>query len=160
VTGYVSVCGPSAAEAPLLEAAEALGRGLAERGHVVICGGLGGVMTAAARGANEAGGVVVGYLPGLERREANPWVTVALPTGLGEMRNPLIVRAADVVVAVGGSWGTLSEVALAVRTGVPVISLGGWSFLSADGDDVADEPWIMRAAEPDDALALVDRWLP
>jgi uncharacterized protein (TIGR00725 family) len=123
---YVAVVGPSQASADELAAAHALGRGLAERGHVVLCGGHGGVMEAVARGAAEAGGVVVGLLPGTDRAEANPHVTVAIPTGLGEMRNALLVRSSDVVVSVGGSWGTLSEVALAVRTGVPVVALHSW----------------------------------
>ena len=123
---YVGVVGPSSADARELEEAEALGRGLAQRGHVVVCGGLGGVMAAVARGAALAGGVVVGLLPGTDRADANPHVTVALPTGLGELRNALLVRSSDVVVSVGGSWGTLSEVALAVRTGVPVVAVGGW----------------------------------
>jgi len=125
---YVGVVGPSDAGADELADALVLGRGLAERGHVVVCGGLGGVMAAVSRGASESGGVVVGLLPGSSRSDANPHVTVAIPTGLGELRNGLLVRSSDVVVSVGGSWGTLSEVALAVRTGVPVIALNGWDL--------------------------------
>ena len=121
------------ASAEELGDAEALGRGLAERGHVVVCGGLGGVMEAVARGAADAGGVVVGLLPGTDRADANPHVTVAIPTGLGELRNGLLVRSSDVVVSVGGSWGTLSEVALAVRTGVPVVAIRGWQVPAAAG---------------------------
>ncbi len=134
---YVAVVGPSAgslAEQPasgpdpaaVLAGAREVGRLLAERGAVVLCGGGTGVMGAAAEGAAGAGGVTIGLLPGPDRSEAHPALTYALPTGLGELRNGLLVRAADVVVAVGGSWGTLSEIALAVRTGRPVVSLLGW----------------------------------
>jgi hypothetical protein len=85
-------------------------------------------MAAACRGAFEAGGMTVGLLPGLDRSEANQWVRVAIPTGLGELRNGLVVRSADVVVAVGGAYGTLSEVALALKTGVPVVGLATWGI--------------------------------
>ena len=146
---YVGVVGPSDASSDELGAAEALGRGLAERGHVVVCGGLGGVMSAVSRGAAGVGGTVVGLLPGTDRGEANPFVTVALPTGLGELRNALLVRSSDVVVSVGGSWGTLSEVALAVRTGVPVVAINGWQ--------VAEGPTAVSSA--DEALELLDRLL-
>jgi len=88
-----------------------------------VTGGLGGVMREASRGAAEGGGLVLGLLPGNDAREANEFVTVAIPTGLGEARNALVVRASQAIVAVGGSWGTLSEIALARRTGVPVIGL-------------------------------------
>lgn len=125
---YIGVVGPSDASGDEVAAAHALGHGLAQRGHVVVCGGLGGVMAAVSHGAAGAGGVVVGLLPGIDRAAANEHVTVAIPTGLGELRNGLLVRSCDVVVSIGGSWGTLSEVALAVRTGVPVLALGGWEL--------------------------------
>src|SRR5208283_281209 len=99
--------------------AEEVGRRLAERGAVVVCGGLGGVMAAACRGAAGAGGLSVGLLPGESRQAANPWVAVTLPTGLGELRNGLVVRASGVLVALGGGYGTLSEIALALKTGCP-----------------------------------------
>ncbi len=125
---YVAVIGAGEATERQRADAEAVGRGLAEGGAVIICGGLGGVMAAASRGAALAGGTVVGLLPGADRAAANEWVTLALPTGLGELRNGLIVRAADAVVAVGGAYGTLSEVALALRTGVPVVGLASWEI--------------------------------
>ena len=157
---YVAVVGPSACTLVQADVAERLGRALAERGDVVLCGGGDGVMAAAARGATQAGGVVVGILPGNDRHAANPWVTIALATGLGELRNGLIVRAADAVVAVGGSWGTLSEVALATRTGVPVVSLDGWSPARAGGDAVQDGvPGPVEAGTVDEALALLDSLL-
>lgn len=140
---YVAVIGPSEASAEEMVQAEAVGRLLAEAGVVVVCGGLGGVMEAAARGAATAGGIVVGVLPGTDRAAANPHVTVAIATGMGEMRNALIVRAADAVVAVGGAYGTLSEIAFALRTGVPVVGVGTWSL-----DDVVDAP------DPAAAVAL------
>jgi uncharacterized protein (TIGR00725 family) len=127
-TPYVAVVGPGEATAQQVGCAERVGRGLAEAGAIVVCGGLGGVMAAACRGASSAGGLTIGILPGDERAEANEWVTVAIPTGLGELRNGLVVRAADVAIAVGGAYGTLSEVALALRTGVPVIGLDSWEI--------------------------------
>ncbi len=123
---YVGLSGPSEGEVTDLADAERIGRWAAEHGHTVVCGGLGGVMGAAARGARAGGGISVGLLPGGNRDDAAPELTVALPTGLGEVRNALLVRAVDVLVCVGGSWGTLSELALAVRTGVPVIGLRTW----------------------------------
>jgi len=150
--GYVAVVGPGVAGDDELRTARELGRLLGEHGHVVLCGGLGGVMAAVATGARDAGGVVVGLLPGSDRRAGNPHLTVALATGLGELRNGLLVRAADVVVAVGGSWGTLSEVATAVRTGVPVVAVGGWTVVGADGDAV---PGVLRVGDASGAVAAV-----
>ena len=112
---------------PTVAAAE-VGRLLAERGAVLVCGGRGGAMEAACRGAKEAGGLTVGILPGSYRSEANPFVDVVVPTGLGEARNALVVGAADVVIAVGGGYGTLSEVALALKAGKRVIGLGTWEI--------------------------------
>lgn len=125
---YVAVVGPGEATEEQLTAAEEVGARLASRGAVVVTGGLGGVMEAASRGAAQAGGRAVGLLPGLERAEANPWVTIALPTGLGELRNGLVVRAADAVIAIGGAYGTLSEVALALKAGKPVVGVGTWAI--------------------------------
>ncbi|HZT97806.1 MAG TPA: TIGR00725 family protein [Chloroflexota bacterium] len=108
--------------------AEALARLLPERGLGVVTGGLGGVMEAACRGAREAGGLTVGILPGANPGAANPFVEVAVPTGMGELRNGLVVRAAEVVVAVGGEYGTLSEIALALKAGKPVIGWRTWNL--------------------------------
>lgn len=122
---YVAVSGPGRpADASVPETARMLGALLAEQGAVVVTGGLGGVMAAAAEGVRSAGGTAVALLPGPDRQEASPGHDVVLATGLGEMRNALLVRCVDAVVAVGGSWGTLSEVALAARTGVPVVAIG------------------------------------
>ena len=135
--GYVAVVGPGDASPAELESAELIGRGIAQAGDVLVCGGLGGVMAAACRGAVSAGGMTVGILPGSDRSAGNEWLTVAIPTGLGELRNGLVVRAADAVIAVGGAYGTLSEVALALKTGVPVIGLRTWEI---EGIEVVDSP--------------------
>jgi uncharacterized protein (TIGR00725 family) len=140
---YVAVVGPGDASPAEIEAAEEIGRGIAEAGDVLVCGGLGGVMAAACRGAYGAGGMTLGILPGTDRCAANEWVRVALATGLGELRNGLVVRAADVVIAVGGAYGTLSEVALALKTGVPVIGLGTWEI---KGIEAVDSPRSALAA--------------
>src|SRR5438128_62382 len=118
---YVAVVGPSSATSSELDAAHEAGVQLASAGVVVVTGGLDGVMGAATSAAASVGGVTVGLLPGSDRAAGHPSLTIALPTGLGELRNALVVRSADVVLAIGGSWGTLSEVALAMRPGVPVV---------------------------------------
>jgi uncharacterized protein (TIGR00725 family) len=117
--------------------AEQVGRLIAEHGAIVVCGGRGGVMAAAAKGAAEAGGTVVGMLPGEDRSDANEWVTVSIPTGMGELRNGLIVRAANVMIAIGGSYGTLSEVALGLRADLKVFGLHTWEI---DGIEHVSSP--------------------
>jgi uncharacterized protein (TIGR00725 family) len=134
---YVAVVGPGDASPELEMAAEQIGRGLAEAGAILVCGGLGGVMAAACRGARETGGTAIGILPGSDRQTANQWVQIAIATGLGELRNGLVVRAADAVVAIGGAYGTLSEIALALKTGVPVIGLDTWKI---EGIEPAADP--------------------
>ena len=146
---YVAVVGPGEATRAEIETAEAVGRGLAQAGAAVITGGLGGVMAAACRGASGAGGLTIGILPGGDRRAANEWASVTIPTGLGELRNGLVVRAADAVIAVGGAYGTLSEVALALKTGVPVIGLGTWGI---EGIEAVDSP-VSAAARALEAAA-------
>jgi hypothetical protein len=146
----VAVCGSSVATDDELARAEEVGRLLAEAGAIVICGGLGGVMDATARGVTGAGGIVIGLLPGEDRLGASEHLTVALSTGMGETRNGLIVRAADAVIAIGGEWGTLSEIALAKRIGKRVVGLGTWELsragLAADG--------ILKAKSPEEAVSL------
>ena len=139
---YIAVIGAGDATATQQATAEAVGRAVAEAGAVLVCGGLGGVMEAACRGARQAGGTTVGILPGSDRAEANPYVDVAVATGLGEARNVLVVRGADAVVAVGGGLGTLSEIALALRAGTPVIGLDTWD--------------LARPGAPVDGLVPVD----
>lgn len=125
---YIAVVGPGdSATDEDLRAARSVGAGLAHAGAVVLTGGHGGVMQAAAQGVAAAGGTSIALLPEGDRSRANAASTFSIPTGMGELRNGLLVRAAHAVICVALSWGTLSEVALAIRTGVPVIILGGWS---------------------------------
>ncbi|MEV7430959.1 TIGR00725 family protein [Nocardioides sp. NPDC092400] len=136
---YVAVVGPAdTATAEQLSAATEVGRLLAEAGATVLTGGLGGVMRAAAAGAREAGGTAIGLLPGTDRADGSPEHAFLLPTGLGELRNGLLLRAADAVVAVGCSWGTLSEIALARRTGVPLVLVDPWDLPADVGPTAPD----------------------
>jgi uncharacterized protein (TIGR00725 family) len=143
---YVAVVGPGEASGAELAVAEEVGGGLAASGAVVVCGGLGGVMEAACRGAKSKRGVTIGLLPGLDRSAANGWVDVAIPTGLGELRNGLIVRACDALIAIGGGEGTLSEIALALRDGRPVIGIGTFEVGA-----------VVQVASAEEAVALALR---
>jgi uncharacterized protein (TIGR00725 family) len=125
---YVAVCGQSEPDPGHERAALEVGRRLAEAGALLLCGGLGGVMEAASRGAAEAGGTVLALLPGSDRGEASRHATIALATGLGQGRNLLLVTAADSVIAIGRGWGTLSEIALARRQGKRVVALDSWEL--------------------------------
>lgn len=140
----IAVCGSGRCGPELAALAEEVGRELGLRGATLVCGGLGGVMEAAARGAQKAGGLTVGILPGPDGREANPWIEAAVATDLGEARNAVIVRTADAVVAVGGEFGTLSEIALALKMGKPVVSLRSWKVHET----------IMEAKDPREAVAM------
>ncbi len=147
---YIAVVGDGRADAPaaILAAAEEVGARAAEHGWVVVTGGEGGTMEAASRGAKSRRGSTVGLLPGLDRTAANGWVDIAVTTGLGELRNGLVVRASDAVIAVGGGHGTLSEIALALKLGRPVVGLATW-----------DVHGMEQAASPDDAIQRVARLL-
>lgn len=125
---YIAVIGGSAFDEFAARAAEEVGREIARAGGILVCGGLTGVMEAACRGAKEGGGTTVGFLPGASRGAENDYVDIALPTGMGEMRNMLIVNACDVVIAVGGEFGTLSEIAFALRVGKPVVGIDTWEL--------------------------------
>ena len=141
---HVAVVGAGGdVEPESLAAAEAVGEGLARAGVVVVTGGLGGVMEAACRGARRAGGTTLGILPGHDRAAANPYVDVAVATGLGELRNGLVVRSADALVAVAGGYGTLSEIALALKAGKAVVGIGTWQI---DG--------VRAAADAAEAVAV------
>ena len=148
MTVYVAVIGPDPAPPDVAAACEEVGRLLARAGAIVVTGGLGGSMEAASRGAAEEGGVTLGILPGRTRKDANPYLTVSVPTGMGEGRNVLNVRAADVVIAVAGEFGTLSEIAFALKTGVPVVGLDTWE-LSKAGQRVEA---FLRVETPEDAV--------
>lgn len=146
----VAVVGTGQADAALEAAAEAVGTALARAGATLVCGGLGGVMAAACRGARQAGGRTVGLLPGADRSAANPWVEVAIATGLGEARNLLVVRTSDAVIAIGGAYGTLSEIAFARKLGRPVVGLATWSATAPSGS----EPFVHVASDPESAVRL------
>ncbi len=146
----IGVVGEQDARPEMLRLAEDVGREVALRGGVLVCGGLGGVMEAACRGAGRAGGLVVGILPGTRAEDANPYVTVPVVTGLGEARNVIVVRSSDALVAVGGGYGTLSEIAYALKLSVPVVGLGTWELSRAglEGDP------IVRARDAAEAVTL------
>jgi uncharacterized protein (TIGR00725 family) len=129
---YVAVVGASQANPDDLRDAEEVGRLLGEAGAIVVCGGRGGVMSAASKGCAQAGGTVIGMLPGEDRSDANQWVTIAIPTGLGELRNGLIVRTADALIAVGGAYGTLSEIALGLTADKPIYALHSWDIVGVE----------------------------
>lgn len=140
---YVAVIGGGEVSEPIAVLAGEVGRELARRRAVLLCGGLGGVMAAAAQGAKEEGGVVIGILPDADRSRANPYLTYSLPTNLGHARNVLIAHAADALIAVDGAHGTISEAAIALKLGKPVIGLHvTWNL-----------PGLRSAATPGAAVA-------
>ncbi len=149
MTIYVAVCGPDPAPQDVAAQAEEVGRRLAGAGAVLVCGGLGGTMDAAALGVAAEGGVSIGILPDASRARGSEHLTYSIPTGMGEMRNSLIVRCADALIAIGGEFGTLSEIAFALKTGVPVIGLGTWELAKA-GRPI--EPFV-RVTTPEAAVA-------
>jgi uncharacterized protein (TIGR00725 family) len=147
----IAVIGGSEAGPSDMAMAEAVGLALAGAGAVVVCGGLGGVMAAACRGAKSGAGVTVGLLPGTDGSAANPWVDIVIPTGIGEARNAMVVGCAAAVIAVGGEYGTLSEIALALRSGTPVVGIGTWSLTRPDG---RVDGGIVPIADPLEAAAV------
>ncbi|MDY0296285.1 MAG: TIGR00725 family protein [Acidobacteriota bacterium] len=124
----VAVIGGGTADREILALAEEMGRLIGESGYLLVSGGRGGVMEAASRGARSGGGLVLGILPGLSRSEANPWVDIVITTGLGHLRNALVVGNSDIVVAVDGAFGTLSEIAHARIQQIPVLGLRTWDI--------------------------------
>ena len=149
----IAVCAPGDATDEEVVAAEAVGRLLGERGCTLVCGGLGGAMAAACRGAKAAGGVTLGIIPGYDEKAANPWVDHVVCTGLGQARNAIVAATGQAVIAVGGGFGTLSEIALGLRLGRPVILLGGWAPLLATGEGQAA---IARLGAPVTIAAIAD----
>jgi uncharacterized protein (TIGR00725 family) len=133
-----------------LAQAEEVGQGLARRGHVLICGGRGGVMEAACRGARAEGGHTIGLLPGEDRAEANPYVEFPIVTGVGRARNLAIVLSSDALIAIDGAYGTLSEIAFAHQYGKPVVGLDTWSISLAAVEDAA----LLRASSPVEAVEM------
>ena len=144
----ISVIGGGAPSVRAYQLAEAVGRELAERGAVVVCGGFGGVMEAACKGAKSAGGVTIGVLPGDDPRSANRWVDYPVMTGMGYARNVVVVKTGRAAIAVDGAYGTLSEIGHALGDGTPVIGLETWELTSGDGYPLE----ITRADSPADAV--------
>jgi uncharacterized protein (TIGR00725 family) len=149
----IAVCGASASTATEDELAFSVGKLLAERGAVVVCGGRSGVMSSGAAGARSAGGTVVGFLPGLEAAEANQHVSVAIPTGMGQMRNGLIANACVAMIAIGGGYGTLSEIAFMRRLGKPVAGLHSWRVIPPG--ETEPEQNINACGSPQEAVNWV-----
>jgi uncharacterized protein (TIGR00725 family) len=125
---FIAVIGGSQCSSKEGKLAEAVGQELARRGVILVCGGLSGVMEAACKGANSEGGMTVGILPGDDRSKANPYVSIPIVTGMGYARNIIVVKSAQAVIVIDGSYGTLSEIAYALQSDIPVIGLNTWSF--------------------------------
>jgi len=140
----IGVIGASKCTSLEYERAYELGKAIAERGFPIVCGGLSGVMEAVSKGAHEKGGVVIGILPSPNPSDANPYVNIAIATGLGHARNAVIAHSAKVLIAIGGEYGTLSEIALALKGGKPVIALDSWSI-----------PGVIKARSIKEAMELL-----
>ncbi|MEW6243942.1 MAG: TIGR00725 family protein [Bacillota bacterium] len=147
---YIAVVGASECSPEVYEMAREVGREIARSGAILVCGGRGGVMEAACRGATEAGGVAIGILPGLDRSSQNPYVTYSIVTGLGDARNAVLVRSADAVIAISGGYGTLSEIGLALKAGRRVVGLKTWEIKKDDGDT----NHLIGASSPKEAVML------
>jgi uncharacterized protein (TIGR00725 family) len=152
---YIAVVGGGCCTGADAAAAEAAGAAIARRGGVLVCGGGGGVMEAASKGARAAGGTTVGILPGESRRQGNQYLSLAVATGLGEARNAVIACACDVMIAVGGEYGTLSEIALALKMGKPVVGLQTWRVTPPR--ERQEGGGIVRAETPEAAVAIAWR---
>jgi uncharacterized protein (TIGR00725 family) len=148
---YIAVIGGGRCDAAEYSLAESVGRLIGRRGAILVCGGLAGIMEAAARGAKEAGGTTIGILPGHDRTPANPYLDYSITTGLGHARNLAVVSSGDVVIAVGGGYGTLSEIGLAAKVGRPVVILGGWRLQRDQGTEGI---WYASTAEEAVSLAI------
>ena len=146
----LAVIGAALATETEIDLAHRVGAEIARSDAILVCGGLGGVMEAAARGASAAGGLTLGFLPDYDPESANPWIAIPLPTGLGQARNVLVVAAAEAVIAIGGGAGTLSEIGMALKLGRPVVGLGTWKLGRGDGETAA----ILEASEPAAAVRL------
>ena len=146
---FVAVIGGSNCSPEEARLAEEIGRELARQGAILVCGGLGGVMAAACKGVSSEGGVTIGILPGGSRQAANPYVQIPIVTNLGEARNVIVIKSAQAVIAIDGSYGTLSEIAHALQNGIPVIGLNTWSLSRGDQPDNS----IILAQNPADAVS-------
>ena len=148
---FIGVIGGSKCTDETAEMAREVGRNIAEKGGVLICGGLGGVMEWACKGAREAGGNTIGILPGEDRNEANPYVTIPIPTGLGLARNTIVVGSCDAVIALPGRAGTLSEIGFAMNRGIPVICLKSWDLHQAG---YVESDLFKKAETPKEAVEM------
>ena len=146
---FIAIIGGSECSPREAELAEEVGRELARQGAILVCGGLGGVMAAACKGVSSEGGVTIGILPGGSRQAANPYVQIPIVTNLGEARNVIVIKSAQAVIAIDGSYGTLSEIAHALQNGIPVIGLNTWSLSRGDQPDNS----IILAQNPADAVS-------
>ena len=153
----IAVIGNSSCSPKEAKLAETVGALLAQQGVTVICGGLGGVMEAVCRGAKSKGGSTIGILPGQDSSMANPWVDIAVATGLGEARNVVVVKSAQAVIAIGGSYGTLSEIAFALKSSSPVIGLNTWSLSRNKREDDSIIRVQSAGDAVDKAISLVKR---
>lgn len=144
----IAVIGGNDVSKPLAALAEEVGREIARQDAVLVCGGLGGVMEAACRGAAVEGGVTIGILPGENPQAANPYVKIPIATGIGYARNAAVAKSAQAVIAINGSYGTLTEIAYALQSGIPVIGLDTWSISSNGREDTS----IIRAHSPKEAV--------
>ena len=145
---FIAVIGSGDCSPQEARLAEDTGREIARHGAVLVCGGLGGVMAAACRGATLAGGLTIGILPGDSRRSANPYVQIPIVTNLGEARNVIVVKTAQAVIAIGGGYGTLSEIGHALKNNIPVVGLNTWQLFR----DGIPEAAIITAKDPADAV--------
>ena len=145
----VGVIGAGSCDGAAYETARQVGRGIAEKEAALVCGGLGGIMEGACRGASEAGGQTIGILPGADKSSANPYVTLPIVTDLGHARNILVVQSSDALVAIRGGYGTLSEISIALKLGKPVIGLKTWP----DMDDIS------YVSNPEEVLHLLEGFL-
>lgn len=148
---YIAVIGAGVCNKKTGEIAYEVGKEIAKAGHILICGGLAGVMEYAAKGAFEAGGTTIGILPGTSKKDANSYIKVAITTGLGEARNAIIARTADALIAIDGEFGTLSEIALGLKMGKKVIGIGTWRLFK-DNDESSE---IQKADYPKQAVRMV-----
>jgi uncharacterized protein (TIGR00725 family) len=153
----IGVIGDSSCPPEEAKLAESVGELLAQRGATIVCGGLGGVMEAVCRGAKSKGGLTVGILPGQDSSMANSWVDIPVVTGIGEARNVVVAKSAQAIIAIGGNYGTLSEIAYALKSSIPVIGLNTWS-LSRNGQEDDSIIRVQSATEAvDKAISLVKR---
>ncbi len=148
---FISVVGESDASPKVYALAEEVGKLIARAGAILVCGGLKGVMEAAAKGAKSEGGITVGILPGSKREEANPYIDIPIITGLGYARNKLVVKTGQAIIAIGGKYGTLSEISFALGYGIPVVGIKTWELIRGDGKV---DQGIVYARTPGEAVQI------